>query len=581
MQLSKTNYTNGRFQLHMQGDDNVVLYIVSVLTEILYCAYWYSGTVHPNSTSRLTFDVAGYIYVEEGTPKVYNLTRKGSGLNQDFYLMARIDYDGVFTQYSHPRNNCTTSVRSCTSSWSVVHTIPPDMCTLVGYFGSGARGYNSYCVINKDGKPHCLCPEGYSMLDPLDPQKGCKPNFQFPSCQLDGGEPKIDLIDFTEQNNTDWFLSDYDLQIEAEVDKETCKQYCLRDCFCAAVVYNGNNCWKKKFPLSHGRQSVSLDRTTLIKKQQNLQPVSSMNVRRYAYKDLEKATDSFKQQLGKGSFGTVYKGILGSDPWRYVAVKKLEKMVTEGKKEFRTEVSVIGQTHHKNLVCLLGYCDEGEYRLLLYEYMSNGSLASLLFGIFKPDWNQRQNIAFEVARGFMYLHEECSTQVIHCDIKPQNILLDDSFTARISDFGLAKLLMNDQTRTDIGIRGTKGYVAPEWFRNIAITAKVDVYSYGVMLLEIICCRRKLEMERENEEEAILFDWAYDCNKAQRLDKLVDDEEVRNHMNRLEKLVMVAIWCIQDDPSLRTSMKKVILMFEGVVQVPAPPVLSVSHQYGDN
>ena len=149
-------------------------------------------------------------------------------------------------------------------------------------------------------------------------------------------------------------------------------------------------------------------------------------------------------------------------------------------------------THHKNLVRLIGFCDEGPHKLLVYEFMCNGTLASFLFGSSAPDWKIRTQMAFGVARGLMYLHEECSTQIIHCDIKPQNVLLDDSFTARISDFGLAKLLMSDQTRTLTAIRDMTGYIAPEWFRNKPITAKVDIYSYGVMLLEIISCRKCID-----------------------------------------------------------------------------------------
>ncbi|PQP92763.1 G-type lectin S-receptor-like serine/threonine-protein kinase LECRK3 [Prunus yedoensis var. nudiflora] len=117
--------------------------------------------------------------------------------------------------------------------------------------------------------------------------------------------------------------------------------------------------------------------------------------------------------------------------------------------------------------------------------MSNGSLESLLFGESRPSWNQRKEIALGTARGLLYLHEECSSQIIHCDIKPQNILLDDSFTARIADFGVAKLLKIDQTRTTTRFRGTKGYVAPKWFKSSPVTVKVDVYSYGILLLEII------------------------------------------------------------------------------------------------
>ena len=117
-------------------------------------------------------------------------------------------------------------------------------------------------------------------------------------------------------------------------------------------------------------------------------------------------------------------------------------------------------------------------------------------------------IALDTARGLFYLHEECRTQIIHCDIKPQNILLDDSFTARISDFGLAKILKTDQTRTATQIRGTKGYVAPEWFKNMPVSAKVDIYSYGIVLLELICCRKSFEAEVEDDNQMILADWIY-------------------------------------------------------------------------
>ncbi|XXG46255.1 hypothetical protein AAC387_Pa02g1147 [Persea americana] len=202
--------------------------------------------------------------------------------------------------------------------------------------------------------------------------------------------------------------------------------------------------------------------------------------------------------------------------------------------------------------------------------MSSGSLASFLFGSIRPDWNQRTQIALGIARGLVYLHEECSTQIIHCDINPQNILLDESFTPRISGFGLAKLMKADQTRSITGIRGTRGYVSPEWFKDMPITAKVDVYSFGVLLLEIICCRRNLEMGLENEERAILTDWAYDCYAEMRLDLLVEnDEDAKEDLKRVERMVMVAIWCIQENPTMRPGMMNVTEMLEGVVEVSKP------------
>ncbi|KAF6136995.1 hypothetical protein GIB67_030759 [Kingdonia uniflora] len=244
--------------------------------------------------------------------------------------------------------------------------------------------------------------------------------------------------------------------------------------------------------------------------------------------------------------------------------------------------------------------------------ISGMNIASFLFGGSRPDWYQRIQITFGVTRGIVYLHEECSSQIIHCDIKPQNVLLDDSYNVKIFDFGLAKLLMSDQSRctTNISgtrgyvapewfkrmaitassqiiqakllildqsrcttdIRGTQGYVAPEWFKRMVITAKVDVYSFRIMLLEIICYRKNFERESWDENIEILSDWAYDCYVEIKLHLLVEnDEQAKNGGKMLERLVMTAIWCIQEDPSFRPSMKKVTQMLEGAIEVCMPPV----------
>jgi serine/threonine protein kinase len=181
-----------------------------------------------------------------------------------------------------------------------------------------------------------------------------------------------------------------------------------------------------------------------LKESETLVLTKGLTLNLFSYDELRRATKGFKDMLGKGSFGTVYKGALYKGK-KLVAVKRLEKLVEEGEREFRAEMRAIGRTHHKNLVRLLGYCAEGSKRLLVYEFMSNGSLADVLFkSIRRPDWDERVRIALDVARGILYLHEECKAPIIHCDIKPQNILMDEFWVAKISDFGLAKLLMPDQ-----------------------------------------------------------------------------------------------------------------------------------------
>lgn len=306
----------------------------------------------------------------------------------------------------------------------------------------------------------------------------------------------------------------------------------------------------------------------VVKYRRLLGLTGDLTLRSFSYNELKKVTNGFKHQLGKGSFGTVYKGTLHKGK-RPVAVKRLEKLVNEGEREFQAEIRVIGRTHHRNLVRLLGYCAQDSKRLLVYEYMPNGSLADLLFGNERrPDWNDRVRMALDIARGILYLHEECDAPIIHCDIKPQNILMDDLWTAKISDFGLSKLLMPDQTRTFTGVRGTRGYLAPEWQNNVPISVKADIYSYGVMLLEIVCCRRNIDVNVSKPEEIVLSNWVYNCFVTRALEKVVGGEEVDKIT--LEKMVKVGLWCIQDEPPLRPSIKSIVLMLEGMADISAPP-----------
>ncbi|KAK1588250.1 hypothetical protein Q3G72_021320 [Acer saccharum] len=279
-------------------------------------------------------------------------------------------------------------------------------------------------------------------------------------------------------------------------------------------------------------------------------------------------TDGFKEEIGRGSSSTVYKGTMLNDGEIFVAAKRLQNVLSTSEREFRTEVKVIGRAHHRNLLRLLGYSIDGPYKVLVYEYMSSGSLADILFTLEKQlNWVERMGIARDIAKGILYLHNECEAQIIHCDIKPQNILMDENGCVKISDFGLAKLMKLDQTKTFTGIRGTRGYVAPEWHRKLPVTVKADVYSFGVVLLEIICYRKKLDQSLP-EDQVILEEWVYECFEDGELGQLVGDEEVEP--KQLEMIIKVALWCILDEPSLRPSMKKVLLMLEGTVDIPTPP-----------
>jgi hypothetical protein len=210
--------------------------------------------------------------------------------------------------------------------------------------------------------------------------------------------------------------------------------------------------------------------------------------RRFTYQELRDATGNFKEEIGRGGSGVVYRGVL--EKGKVVAVKKLTN-VSGGDEEFWAEMTVIGRINHMNLVRIWGFCSQGKHKLLVYEYVENESLDRHLFATDRTlPWRERYRIALGTARGLAYLHHECLEWVIHCDVKPENILLTRDFDAKIADFGLAKLSKRDGAGGDSSMqlshmRGTTGYMAPEWALNVPINAKVDVYSYGIVLLEIV------------------------------------------------------------------------------------------------
>uniref|UniRef100_A0A0D9ZHF9 non-specific serine/threonine protein kinase n=1 Tax=Oryza glumipatula TaxID=40148 RepID=A0A0D9ZHF9_9ORYZ len=627
--LLATDYSNGRFQLKVQRDGNLVMYPDAVPSGYLYDPYWASNTV--DNGSQLVFNETGRIYFTIINGSQVNITSAGVDSMGDFFHRATLDTDGVFRQYVYPKNIHARPLWP--EQWTAVDVLPENICqSIQTMVGSGACGFNSYCTI--DGTKNttsCLCPQNYKFIDDKRKYKGCRPDFEPQNCDLDETTAMLQY-DMAPIDRVDWPLSDYEQY--NPIDQTECRRLCVIDCFCAVAVFDkaSSTCWKKRFPLSNGKMDVNVPRTVLIKvprstnspsvfssgsskwkedkkywilgssllfgssvlvnfllisvmlfgtycsitsrkKIQLSQPSNNSGLppKIFTCSELEKATGGFQEVLGTGASGVVYKGQLQDEFGTNIAVKKIEKLQQEAQKEFLVEVQTIGQTFHRNLVRLLGFCNEGTERLLVYEFMSNGSLNTFLFSDTHPHWSLRVQVALGVARGLLYLHEECNKQIIHCDMKPQNILLDDNFVAKISDFGLAKLLPVNQTQTNTGIRGTRGYVAPEWFKNIGITSKVDVYSFGVILLELVCCRKNVELEVLDEEQTILTYWANDCYKCGRIDLLVagDDEAIFN-IKKVERFVAVALWCLQEEPSMRPTMLKVTQMLDGAVQIPTPP-----------
>ncbi|XP_057975208.1 G-type lectin S-receptor-like serine/threonine-protein kinase At5g35370 [Malania oleifera] len=313
---------------------------------------------------------------------------------------------------------------------------------------------------------------------------------------------------------------------------------------------------------------------------------------RFEYKELEMATDNFRTHIGSGGFGAVYKGTLHDNT--VVAVKKITNLGIQGKKEFYTEIAVIGNIHHVNLVKLRGFCAQGRQRLLVYEYMNRGSLDRTLFGSGPVlVWQDRFDIVLGTARGLAYLHSGCEHKIIHCDIKPENILLHDHLQAKISDFGLSKLLSPEQSSLFTTMRGTRGYLAPEWLTSCAISEKTDVYSFGMVLLEILSGRKNCFLRTQSYSvddnnscsghstslgsKIVYFPlFALEMHEKGRYLELADPRlEGRVESEEVEKLVRVALCCVHEDPALRPDMATVVGMLEGGIPLVQPRMESLN------
>ncbi|XP_015646885.1 rust resistance kinase Lr10 [Oryza sativa Japonica Group] len=304
---------------------------------------------------------------------------------------------------------------------------------------------------------------------------------------------------------------------------------------------------------------------------------------RYNFSDVKKIARRFKEQLGQGGFGSVYKGELPNGV--PVAVKMIEHTTGNGE-EFINEVATIGQIHHINIVRLLGFCSDGTRHILIYEFMPNESLEKYIF-LHDPNTSQELlaankmlDIALGIARGMEYLHQGCNQRILHFDIKPHNILLDYNFNPKISDFGLAKLCARDQSIVTLTkARGTMGYIAPELYsRNFGeISYKSDVYSFGMLVLEMVSGRRNSDPSIQNQNEVYFPEWIYE-KVITGQDFVLSREMTEEDRLKVRQMALVALWCIQWNPRNRPSMTKVVNMLTGRLQnIEVPPKPFVSYE----
>uniref|UniRef100_A0ACD5VZ72 Uncharacterized protein n=1 Tax=Avena sativa TaxID=4498 RepID=A0ACD5VZ72_AVESA len=581
---------------HLYFDnDNVLrlLYDGPQITSI----YWPSpdydalknGRNRYNSTRVAFLDDMGNFVSSDG----FNIVASDSG--PGIKRRITINKDGNFRIYS---------LDASTGSWVVTGQAVIQMC-----YVHGLCGKNGLC--DYSGGLKCRCPLEYVMVDPTDWNKGCKPTFTISSKQ-----PQEDFT-FVKQPHADFY--GFDLGSNQSISFEACWNICLSSSSCISFTYKGGDGWcytkdilyngqvypyfpgdnYMKVPKSFNGSAPSVSKqgsltcrphgSEIILGPANMYGIKKDNIkwiyfyvfcailgslellvivtgwclffrksnmpksmedgykmitnqfRQFTYRELREATGKFKEEIGRGGAGIVYRGVL--EDKRIVAVKKLAN-VQQGEEEFWAEVTLIGRINHINLVRMMGFCSEGKNRLLVYEYVENESLDKYLFGESTESllgWSQRYKIAMGTAR--------------------ENILLTRDFNAKLADFGLAKLAKRDSASFNFThMRGTMGYMAPEWALNMPINAKVDVYSYGVVLLEIVTGTRVSSGVIVDERQVDFPDFVQEAKQILATESIADlvDTKLKGHFDPEQAIAMVriALSCL-GDRSKRPTMDKIL------------------------
>ncbi|GLJ27694.1 hypothetical protein SUGI_0543670 [Cryptomeria japonica] len=492
---------------------------------------------------------------------------------------------------------------------------PRDQCDVYGLCGA-------YGSCNSNNLQFCSCVEGFS---PADNRAWESQDWWSSGC-VRQSPLSCDTDEFIDPGVT---LSDDSASSYPAPTKEDCQKACVRNCSCTAFTFSSPlgpcKIWSRDLlnmqnsrlsvsirvaasalPRSHKAPPSSKLKTIIIVSALALalalsiilflmwhryrlrQPMdtcedsSESSLRMFSYKELKIATRNFTTKLGSGGFGSVFRGSLTDGT--LVAVKKLEGSKQQ-EKQFRAEISSLGSIQHGNLIRLRGFCAEGSKRLLVYDYMPNGSLNSFLFKS-KPkvfDWKTRFQIALGTARGLVYLHDECRDRIIHGDIKPENILLDGNFSPKLADFGLSKLVGRDFSNVLTTTRGTAWYLAPEWISGLPITSKVDVYSFGITLLEIISGRRSLDLSVQDSSQYYFPAWAAAQICQGQMINIVDESVAAEaDVEEVRRASVVGLLCIEKEEERRPSMEQVLRMLEGTMepQTPQMPSSAVEENQAD-
>lgn len=313
----------------------------------------------------------------------------------------------------------------------------------------------------------------------------------------------------------------------------------------------------KPFARRHNRE--------LQKEEEDLEAIAAKETKVFRYEILAAATHNFssKHKLGEGGFGPVYKGQL--EDGRLVAVKRLGRWSLQGGNEFTNEAMLLSRVQHKNVVTLYGYCTHAEDKLLVYEYVHNESLDKILFSredkevALMLDWKKRYDVMIGVARGLKYLHEDAHTPIIHRDIKASNILLDERWCPKIADFGMARLFPEDLTHVSTRVAGTNGYMAPEYVMHGYLSTKADVFSFGVLIIELITGLKNSTFSPRSDASTLL-EWAWRLHKKRQTMEMLDPS--LGSLADAEQVVLcahVGLLCTQSDPKVRPEMGRVVVI----------------------
>lgn len=536
-----------------------------------------------------------------------------------------LDADGNMRMYSWVVGNST--------KWDMVWELFSDVCKVFGRCGP-------FGICREEGQ--CTCAEGFHFINANDTSQGCARTNDITLCtKVDQSMVLLESVDFPGSG-------DYATLYASNAS--VCVNQCLSSCFCggfsmtSSIMSNGYyHCYFKKgaiynghftgarisylrigidtgpnyrFALLQQRFAVLVEAASStiaflgalstvllcvvgvrfirhsIRRRHTRRLEEKWRVSRgtlvpFTYKEIRFMTRNFADEIGRGGYGSVFKGHIGD--MVVVAVKRLDN-ISPQETEFMNEVDSIGYIHHVNLVDLQGYCvKENREKLLVYEYMERGSLDRVLFRASDSkstanssankspvlEWRSRFRIAVDIAKGLEYLHTNVRGRcIVHCDIKPENILLDSMLSAKVGDFGLVRTMSKEQTHTITRhIRGTCGYLAPEWAsEHTPITAKTDVYSYGMVLLEIVSGRRNLKsaVDADSQPDWYFPQWAFPKVEAGEFLQVVDPLLTGIvDATEVERVLQVAFWCINDKPLVRPSMTEVVGFLEGQIPIELP------------